>query len=157
MVNGLGLRDGESSVAVFERKVEVAAPVEVARNVLTDVERWPEWTASIERIECRTPLPLSIGARVWIKQPKLMPAVWTITRWDELNGFTWESRHFGLQVLADHRLTPTATGCTLELRLCYAGLLGPLVGWLGGGITNRYLDLEATGFQRRCAELSPPR
>ena len=32
----------------FERSVEIAVPAEQAYAVYADVERWPEWTASVE-------------------------------------------------------------------------------------------------------------
>ena len=35
----------------FERSVEIAVPAEQAYAVYADVERWPEWTDSVESVE----------------------------------------------------------------------------------------------------------
>lgn len=133
----------------FERSMDVAASVEVAWAVLADVERWPEWTASMALVELRTPAPCSVGSKVWIHQPKLKPGLWTVTHWDVGEGFTWEQRQFGLRIVGDHRLSPIASGCRLNLTLDFAGFLSRPVTWFGHAIINRYLDLEAEGFRKR--------
>ena len=41
----------------FEATIDVAAPVQHVFEIYTDVERWPEWTASVtsvERLDQRT-------------------------------------------------------------------------------------------------------
>ena len=73
----------------FSVTVDIPARTPLVWSVLTDVERWPEWTASISRVKRLSPGPLQVGSRVRIHQPKFPPASWRVT---ELNpGATFTS------------------------------------------------------------------
>ena len=52
-------------------------------SVLLDVERWPEWTPTVTRVNRleSAPSPLAAAPASW--QPKLSPAVWCVTSLDE--------------------------------------------------------------------------
>ena len=71
-----------SSPAV-ERSVEIDAPARVVWDVFTDVERWPEWTASVTRIEALDGGELAVGKRFAIKQPRLPRLVWEVTEFGQ--------------------------------------------------------------------------
>ena len=47
--------------------------------VMRDIARWHEWTASVRSIERLDDGPLAVGSRVRIRQPKVLPAIWTVT------------------------------------------------------------------------------
>jgi uncharacterized membrane protein len=136
-------------MAAFVQKIVVHAPVERAWGVLADLERWPEWTASMRSVRALGGTPPGAGARYRVEQPKLQPAVFTITEWRPPQTFTWHMGSPGLSAVAVHTLTPVPEGCELELRLEYGGLLGGLVAWLAGGLTRDYMRLEAEGLKRR--------
>jgi uncharacterized protein YndB with AHSA1/START domain len=125
----------------------IAAPAATAWRILADVERWPEWTPTVARVERLDDGPLGVGARVRIRQPKLFPAVWTITEWSPERNFTWAMRSPGVRVVADHAIRPGGSGCTVELRVGYGGILGGLVARLYGGLTERYMRMEADGLR----------
>lgn len=133
----------------FHTSITIQAPAEHVWTVLADVQRWPEWTASVSSVEVLDKAPLSVGSRVRIHQPKLRPAVWTVTEWQPGQRFVWVSKNPGVVAVATHSLTPGPTGCTLTLILQYKGLLGGLVGFLGRGLTKTYLGLEAAGLKAR--------
>jgi uncharacterized protein YndB with AHSA1/START domain len=132
---------------VVTRAIE--APAEKVWPVLTDVERWPEWTPSITRIERLDTEPLGRGSRVRVIQPNLRPGVWTIVEWSPGRSFTWRMRAPGLGIVADHSIRPEPNGCSVELRVRYEGFLGGLVGRAYGAITERYMNLEADGLRAR--------
>jgi len=135
-------------VVTTERSI--AAPIEGVWPVLADVTRWHEWTRSIQRIEPLGAPELVRGARYRVFQPKLRPAVFTVTEFEPPRSFTWVTTSPGLRATASHVLEPAASGCTLRLRLEYAGLLGRLVGRLARGLTVDYMDREADGLKGRC-------
>ena len=47
----------------FEATIDIAAPAQLLFEVYTDVERWPEWTASVTSVERLDQGPLSVGPR----------------------------------------------------------------------------------------------
>ncbi|WP_083606583.1 SRPBCC family protein [Geodermatophilus obscurus] len=66
-------------------------PPEVVWAVLSDVESWPAWTASITSVRPSSPDPLQVGSRVRIKWPRLPATVWTVSDLVEEERFTWTS------------------------------------------------------------------
>lgn len=118
---------------------------------MVDVERWPEWTASITRVKRLSPGPLQVGSRVRIDQPKLPRAFWRVTELRPGASFTWISRAPGVRVTARHTAEAIAIGTRVTLSIHYEGLLGALVARWTGDLNERYLALEADGLKSRCA------
>ena len=132
--------------------VEVKASPQELWAVLTDVTRWPEWTPSVQSVELLTGPVRGVGCKARIHQPKLRPAVWTVTTWEAGQRFRWASHSPGVAVIADHLITKTPSGCTVTLSLRFTGVLGTAVGL----ITRRlgYLQVEAAGLKARCERAS---
>jgi uncharacterized protein YndB with AHSA1/START domain len=65
----------------FSITTDVDASADLVFAVLTDVERWPEWTPTVTRVERLdgSSLPLAISSRMRVVQPKVPPAEWTVT------------------------------------------------------------------------------
>src|SRR6188508_254993 len=123
----------------------VHAPPERVWAVLSDVERWPSWTASVQQVSLDG--PLAVGAVAKIRQPKLPPTAWTVTEVVAGRSFTWESKAPGSHAVGEHEITPTGDGiCEVRLRLEQTGPLGSLVGLVYRGLTRRYVQMEADGL-----------
>jgi uncharacterized protein len=135
--------------AFFRATRRIRAPHEVAWEVMQDVERWHEWTESISRIEILDGKPFGPGSRVRIVQPGLQSFDWTVTEYAEGRSFTWCASGPGLRLQASHTLVPAGEGCFADLRLTFGGPLGQFVGWLGGKVTRKYMQMEAEGLQAR--------
>lgn len=125
-----------------------AAPARVW-TVLTAFERWHEWAATITQIERLGSPVLAVGSRFRIAQPRLRPAVWTVTLLRTYECFIWESRHPGVNVRGEHIIESCGSGCKVISRVDFAGLLGGLVGRLSRALTQEYLGLEMAGLKRR--------
>jgi len=96
-------------------------------------------------------VPLGIGSRVRIEQPKLAPAVWTITDWQPESAFIWVSRRPGVVVTALHAIEGNSEGASrVTLTVRFEGLLAPLIALLSGKLTQHYMGLEAAGLKQRC-------
>lgn len=134
---------------VFVTERDIAAPLERVWPVLADVTRWHEWTTSITRVEPLGAPALAVGARFRVLQPKLQPAVFTVTVCDPPRTFRWVMGNAVLGAVADHTLVATPGGCRVTLRLEYTGLLGGLVAALYRGLTIDYMEREAAGLERR--------
>lgn len=134
----------------FSVTVEIPAPPPLVWPVMADVERWPEWTASISRVKRLSPGPLQVGSRVRIHQPKLPPAFWRVTELNPGAGFTWVSRAPGARVTARHTVEAIAIGSRVTLSIHYEGLLGAWLARWTGKLNERYLALEANGLKAHC-------
>jgi uncharacterized protein YndB with AHSA1/START domain len=131
---------------------QVGAPPEKVWDVLTHVEAWPEWTDSMTEVELVDRPRLMSSARVRIVQPKMFPAVWTVTEFDEENhSFTWQSRAPGVTTTAVHRVAAGSGDGTsvVTLGVEQRGLLSGLIGRFLGGRIRSYVQMEADGLRRR--------
>jgi uncharacterized protein YndB with AHSA1/START domain len=123
----------------------VDAPAERVWAILSDVERWPTWTASMQ--EVRLEGPLAVGTVARIRQPKLPSTTWTVTEVVPGRSFSWESRARGSLAVGEHEITPTGdSSCDVRLMLDQTGPLGTVVGVLYRGLTRRYVQMEADGL-----------
>jgi carbon monoxide dehydrogenase subunit G len=143
-------------VTEFGSAVEIAAPPERVWAVMSEIERWAEWTPSVTRVERLDPGPLAVGHRARIRQPRLLPAVWRVTAIEPGRGFTWVTRSAGLRATGGHRVEPAGSGSRAELTLRFEGPLAGLVARLFGALTTRYLALEAGGLKERSEGRSKP-
>lgn len=116
---------------------------------MADIERWPEWTPTVTRIQRLDSGPLAVGSRARIRQPKLPPATWQVSDLQPGRSFTWITRSPGVCVAGEHGVEPTARGSRVMLSLRFSGVLGPLVARLTRGLNQRYLALEAQGLTER--------
>ena len=66
-----------------EVSVEIDRPANLVWPVLVDVERWPEWTASMISVQRLDSAPFGIGSRVRIRQPKLKTMVWRVSEYEQ--------------------------------------------------------------------------
>lgn len=128
--------------------VDIDAPAERVAEVMRAVERWVEWTPTVNWIKRLDPGDFRVGSRVMISQPKFPPAFWKATRVEPL-GFTWVSTAPGMRVVANHFVEPLGPVSRATLSLEFHGLFGPWFGRLTKGINERYLALEANGLKAR--------
>src|SRR5215475_6563957 len=85
--------------------VTISATADEVWRVFTDVERWPEWTASVRSVEVTSGDGVALGARVRIKQPRLPALVWEVTEVEPGVSWTWVSRSPGVVTTARHSVT----------------------------------------------------
>lgn len=131
--------------------ISIRAPDQQVWELLSDVTRWAEWTASISSIERLDDGPLSVGSRVRVQQPKLSTMVYTVTELEPRRYFSWTAASRAITAAADHRVEPGPGGSvTVTLSVRLSGALSPIVGLLYGGLTRRYITMEAEGLKRRC-------
>jgi hypothetical protein len=139
----------------FSMTTEVDAPPKVVFAVLSEVERWPEWTPTVTRVERLgdAGAPLAFGSRLRIVQPKVPPAEWTVTALEPGRGFRLVSHSPGATVEANHWAERGAGHRSrVTLSVTFAGFLGRVIGWMMRGLNKRYLAQEGAGLKRRSEE-----
>jgi uncharacterized protein YndB with AHSA1/START domain len=133
----------------FNIAIDIAAPAERVWQVMSDIDRWHEWTPSVTSIRRIGGGPLAVGSRAVIRQPKFPPAMWKVAAIEPGRSFTWISTGPGLRVIGHHSVEPTAAGSRAALSLELQGMFGGVFGRLTQGITERYLRFEALGLKAR--------
>jgi uncharacterized membrane protein len=138
---------------ITESSIEIAAPAAVVWDVFTDVERWPEWTESVERLTALDGSSIEVGRRFEIKQPRLPKLVWEVTQLMPGVTWTWRQRSFGGTTLAIHEVAALDGDHTVvRQRIDQRGPVGVTVGLLMRRLTRRYLTLEGEGLKARSEE-----
>ena len=133
---------------ITESSVEIEAPAPVVWDVFVDVERWPNWTASVERIVALDGSGIEIGRRFEIKQPRFPKLVWEVTAVDPGVSWTWRQKSAGGTTDATHEVVAQGPDRTLvRQRLDQRGPIGAVVGLLMRRLTKRYLELEGQGLK----------
>ena len=133
----------------FSISIDINAAADRVYDVMSDIERWHEWTPSVTRITRLDLGPFAPGSRALIRQPKFPPALWTVTAIDGKRSFTWLNRAPGITVTAHHAIDTVGRVSRATLSLRYEGLLGRLLARMTRRITNRYLAMEANGLKKR--------
>jgi uncharacterized membrane protein len=132
----------------LERTIEIAAPPEKVWAVLSDIERWPRWTASMTSVERLDDGEFGPGSQARIRQPKLPVNVWRVTGFEPGRFFAWETSGPGFRTVAGHRVEPAGGGSRVTLSLEQGGILGALFALWFRKLTREYVDLEAQGLKR---------
>ena len=135
----------------FDDEVMIDASSGDVWAIYSDVERWPEWTASIRSVCYVEGSALTVGARVRIEQPKLRTTVWEIGDVDLGRSWTWVAKGPGIRTTAVHTLDPVGVNATrVHQTIIQSGPLGVVFGRLYSRLTRSYLAMEGAGLRQRC-------
>jgi uncharacterized membrane protein len=139
---------------ITDSAIEIDASPKLVWDVFSDVERWPEWTASVSSLKALDGPGLAVGKRFEIKQPRLPKLVWEVTALAEGTSWTWEQRSPGGRTVAVHEVSAQGARTRVRQRLDQQGPVGALVARFMRGTTKRYLELEAQGLKARSEQLN---
>lgn len=132
----------------FSIKVDIEATPARVWDVMSDGERWTEWTPSVTKVVIYDK-PLRVGSRALIEQPKLPPGKFKVTALDPGKSFTWGSGMPGLVYChAHHSVEPAPAGARARLALHFSGILGGIMAGKMADLINEYLEMEAAGLKR---------
>src|SRR5688572_90632 len=96
----------------IERTIDINAAQDRVWAIMADVERWPEWTASVRSIERLEQGPFTTGSRARVRQPRLPVAVWTVTSLDPGRSFEWQNTSPGIKSRGVHTVEATGPGAS---------------------------------------------
>jgi len=134
----------------FDDEILIDAGVADVWTIYSDVERWPEWTASVRKSEYIGGRGLTEGARVRIDQPKLPTAKWEVTTSDPGRSWTWVAKGPGIRTVATHTLEPVGAATCVHQSIEQHGPVGAIVARVYARLTREYLRMEASGLKQRC-------
>jgi uncharacterized membrane protein len=134
----------------IEDEISIDAPREVVWAVTSELERWPEWTPTVESLERVDEGEFKVGSSALIKQPGLPLAEWIVTDLVPGKRFTWKSRVQGIHMAASHELTSDGSGMKNVLRIEISGLVAFLLWpWIRLSV-RRTLKQENQGLKAAC-------
>ena len=142
----------------FRHVIEINVSPARVWPVLLDVERWPEWTTSVTRVQRMDIGPLTLGSRTSIVQPRLSKRVWRVSSLDETHrSFAWTTQSLGLRIVGYHRVEESDTGGShVTLSLHFLGVLGPLIARIFSDLNRDYLAREGNGLKAHCEVIPWP-
>jgi hypothetical protein len=129
--------------------IDIHAPPQRVFAVLCDVERWPEWTSTVTRVQRLEHGAFGVGSSARLVQPKLRPAVWRVTEFNAARNFTWAAQAPGIHMQAGHVIEAQDAGSRVALSFRFSGILAPILSRLYRGLIRRYLVIEAQGLKQR--------
>ena len=138
----------------LESVVHIDAPPNVVWTVTEDIERWPEWTPSVEAVSRIDKGQLDVGSTALLKLPGLPEATWTVTALSRGERFAWESRILGTRMIATHEMSSAKTGTQSVIRIEMSGLAALLLWPLMRFSARRLLEQENTGLKSQCEKES---
>ena len=140
----------------WERTIEIDASPSRVWEVMADVARWPEWTASMISLE-PPPGGMALGATAKVHARGTPKSTFTVTEWQPAERFTWESNVRGVRSTARHVIEPVGEArsrVTLGVQL--DGLMATLSRpFLNKRITEN-LVLESEGLKRESERVAAP-
>lgn len=137
-----------------EDVIQINAPIEAVWAVTADVERWPEWTPTMESVQRLDDGPFQVGSRALIKQPGLPAGEWCVAAFTPGEFFSWESRNRGIRMKAEHQLTTKDGGTENLLAFEMFGIAATLIWPLMRSSVTRAITKENHGLRRHCEERS---
>ena len=139
---------------IIENQKQIAAPKSIVWKVTVDVERWPQWTPTVESVTRLDVGQFGVGSAALIKQPGLPAAKWRVTEFSEGDGFTWETRVRGMHIVGTHSLMSSGAETTSILRIDIRGFVAVLLWPLIRGAARKSLERENAGLKVKCEALA---
>jgi hypothetical protein len=86
----------------FTISIDIDADADRVWATMIDIERWPEWTASVTSVNRLDSGPFGQDSRARVAQPRLPAAVWQVTRFEPNAAFAWVSKRGGVRTEGFH-------------------------------------------------------
>jgi uncharacterized membrane protein len=135
----------------YEETTLIDAPVDLIWRLTSEIDGWPTFMPTVQRLERLDDGPLRVGSRARLKQPGQTTAVWTVTRIEPLREFTWETHRPGIRLTGQHLLEPAGDGTRNTLVLSTSGPAAGLFTALFGSMMRKSLRREAAAFARQAS------
>lgn len=142
---------------IVEHRIVIAADPALVWAVTSDVERWPDWTPTVNGARFVGGDRLAPGSVVMLRQPMQPESEWTVTEFEEGRRFAWQSQRRGIRFSAVHQVDPAAGGASSLLRAEASGGLAWLLWPLLAIALKRALAQENAGLKARCESLASAR
>lgn len=138
----------------IEDSIDIDAPPEAVWSVTADLERWPEWTPTVNAVTRLDGGRLAVGSAARLQQPGLPEAEWVVTEVSAGRRFTWQTRVRGIGMVATHLIEPRGAATRNVLRIELSGLVAFTLWPLIRSRLREALRQENAGLKRRCEAIA---
>lgn len=126
---------------VVDKSFVVRAPLEVAWNHITEVEKWPSWAKHILSVVKSPPGPLSSDSRATLRLANGVRTTFRMIEFDPPRHWKWTGPFLGSQILYDHIFSQDRTGqTTVRFTVDVSGGPGALFRGIFGRIYRKNLE-----------------
>lgn len=136
----------------WEHSIDINATPDRIWQVMSDIERWPEWTPSVLSVTKLSDGPLARGTTARVHARGTPESTWTVSALIPAKSFTWGTTVRGAATTAGHVIEPADDGSRVTLSLEVRGLAATLFKPILGRGIRENLRLEAEGLKRRSEE-----
>ena len=133
------------------RTTRINAPPVAVWAVMTDVERWAEWTESVRKITREGSGKFGMGSSAQISlRGAPGTSIWRVTEYEEGRSFAWESKSPGVVSVGNHVIEPDGDGSKVTLSVTQSGIGAILLSPYLSYVNRRNLGWETEGLKRHC-------
>jgi uncharacterized protein YndB with AHSA1/START domain len=108
-----------------KRAIDIAAPPDIVWDVLTQLDRWPQWNPDVKSMAFDGPLAPGSEFR-WKAGPGTI--VSTLEQVEPPHFVRWRGRTMSIRAIHEWRLEPKDGGTAVETEESFYGLLARLLG-----------------------------
>ena len=135
------------------REVQIAAPVDVVWDVLSDIDAWPRWNAEVQSATVAGAVAPGTEFR-WKAGPGTIQS--RIERAERPRLLAWTGRTFGLSAIHVWRLEPRAGGTHVTTEESMEGLPARVLRGMVQKNLDKSLDAWLRGLQTEAERRSSP-
>jgi uncharacterized membrane protein len=126
------------------------APAGLVWRTIRDVDRWPDWTPTMNEVRRLDDGDLRRGSTAVVRQPMQPARTWTVTEVADGRSFTWVTGGAALRMSAGHTVRTDDGTTVIELSFTMTGPLAFLASMVGGKAVRRAVDTEAASLRAWC-------
>jgi uncharacterized protein YndB with AHSA1/START domain len=130
--------------------VHIDAPPEKVWAVMVDVESWPEWAESFQRVQRLEDDELGEGSTAKLRVKGAPTSIWTVIDFSPGKVFTWSTKARGVESIAEHIIVPDGAGTKVTLNVVNRGLMATLLAPFIRRIARRNIRMEGDGLKAHC-------
>lgn len=134
----------------ISNQINIESSLENIWSKTVDVEAWPKWNPAMKKITIQGEGEFTLGSRALIYQEGLGAVVWTVSAFEQGKVFAWETRVFGMKMVATHELSVVEASVINNLSIEVGGIMGAILAPLLKGKLLQALVAENENFKKYC-------
>jgi len=118
------IKDNEVAPVLAECEAEIKAPIQIVWQVLTDLEKWPEWNESVQEMHLQGEVAIGTEFRWKTGGMRIRSRIEEIT---SPVSIVWSGRTMGIRAIHVWALTGTNESTSVWTGECFYGIVASLL------------------------------